>query len=351
MTVPMGMRGLRRLGFAALMLLTAGPAVAQPVEDASRAEARKIGYAGVEAFQAGDFATARDRLETAYQMLRVPSLGLWSARALVKLGKLVEAEARYLEVIRLPTSVGDEAIQEQARQDARNERGELARRIPSVRIRVEGAPPAEVAITIDGTASVAATNDDKRLVNPGPHKVEGVRGTARTSTEIAVAEGEQKEAVLRFGISLVDAPGGGGADATLGAQRGDVSTGSSMKRTVGWATLVAGGAGLAVGAVTGLMVRSKKNHLDGVGCGDGGQMCPASEAANVDSYNSLRPVPAIGFIAGAALAGVGAYLLLTTPAPADAGTGAGVAAGRRRFGFRNVRLAVVPGGTLVTGEF
>jgi len=36
------------------------------VEDASRAEARKIGYAGVEAFQAGDFAIARDRLETAY---------------------------------------------------------------------------------------------------------------------------------------------------------------------------------------------------------------------------------------------------------------------------------------------
>ena len=100
-------------------------------------------------------------------MLRVPSLGLWSARALAKLGKLVEAEARYLEVIRLPTSVGDEAIQEQARQDARNERAELARRIPSVLVRIEGAPAAEVAVTIDGAPLTGSAVGESHLRESG----------------------------------------------------------------------------------------------------------------------------------------------------------------------------------------
>jgi hypothetical protein len=344
-------RALGFLGSIALMLFTVGRAAAQPSDDATRAEARKIGYAGVEAYQAGDFATAHDRLETAYQLLRVPSLGLWSARALAKVGKLVEADARYLEVIRLPTSVGDEAIQEQARRDATSERADVGRRIPVVLVRVEGAPAGEVAVTIDG-ASVAASTPGAYPVNPGRHKIEGVRETARATAEVVVAEGEKKEAVLRLAAPLADAAGASGsADTPLVTQPGSVSTGSSTTRTIGWATLAGGGAGLAVGVVTGLMVRSKKNHLDSVGCGEGGQMCPASEAGNVDSYNSLRPVPAIGFIVGAALTGVGAYLLLTTPAAAEPAAGAGATAQRRRPVFGNVRLAVVPGGTLLSGEF
>src|SRR4051812_16671329 len=201
----MAVRGVSWPFLIALTLLTARPVAAQASDDSSRAEARKIGYAGVEAFQAGDFATARDRLETAYQLLQVPSLGLWSARALAKVGKLVEAEARYLEVIRLPTSVGDEAIQEQARQDARNERAELARRIPSVLVRIDGAPAAEVAVTIDGTPLTGSAVGESHLLNPGRHRIEGVRATARASVEVVAAEGEQKEAVLRFAPGTADA--------------------------------------------------------------------------------------------------------------------------------------------------
>src|SRR5689334_6891943 len=228
MTARMAARGVVYLAFGAAVLLTAGRSVAQPSpsDDPARAEARKIGYAGVEAYQAGDFATARERLETAYQMLRVPSLGLWSARALAKLGKLVEAEARYLEVIRLPTSVGDEAIQQQARQDAGNERTSLARRIPSILVRVEGAPANEVAVTIDDAALVGSALGENHLVNPGRHEVEGIRGTTRTSVAISVAEGEQREAVLRLAAAPQAGapPSGPGPDAAVGVQHPAVST-------------------------------------------------------------------------------------------------------------------------------
>jgi hypothetical protein len=345
----MGVRGVSCLVLVALTLLTASPARAQAGDEAARAEARKIGYAGVEAYQAGDFATARERLETAYQMLRVPSLGLWSARALAKLGKLVEAEARYLEVIRLPTSVGDEAIQEQARRDAGNERTALARRIPSVIVRLEGAPASEVAVTIDDAALVGSALAENHLVNPGRHKVEGIRGTTRAQVEISVAEGEQREAVLRFAAAPAASTSSGGPDPTLGVQRPAASTGSDPRRTIGWVTLGTGGAGLVIGAVSGFMAMSKKSDLDKAGCGTG-STCPPSERGNVDSYNSLRTVSGVGFIAGAALAGVGAYLLLTAPTD-DAGHEPAASRRRPRTGIGNVRLSVLPGGTVLSGEF
>lgn len=342
----MAARGVVYLTFGAALLLTAGRAAAQPSDDPARAEARKIGYAGVEAYQAGDFATAHDRLETAFQMLRVPSLGLWSARALTKLGKLVEAEARYLEVIRLPTSVGDEAIQEQARQDARNERAELARRIPSVLVRVEGAPAAEVAVTMDGAPLTGSAIGESHLVNPGRHRIEGVRGAARASADVVAAEGEQKTAVLRFAGAGADAAATPATDVGPTAPRGGAS---STMRTVGWATMAAGGAGILVGAVTGLVAISKKGSLDDAGCVSGS--CPVGQRDAVDSYQRMRLVSGVGLIAGVVLAGAGTYLLLTTPANDGAGAERASVARRPRAAFSNVRLAVVPGGTMLSGEF
>jgi hypothetical protein len=347
----MPVRGVVAVGLLVLTLLTAGaeaqplPA-GQPGDDPSRTEARKIGYAGVEAYQAGDFATAHDRLETAYQMLRVPSLGLWSARALAKLGKLVEAEARYLEVIRLPTSVGDEAIQEQARQDARNERVELARRIPTVLVRIDGAPAAEVAVTIDGTPLTGSAVGESHLLNPGRHRIEGVRATARASVEVVTGEGEQKEAVLRFAAGAGDASGTSAVDATLTGSR-DGARASGTKRVAGWATLAAGGAGIVVGAVTGLVAISKKGALDDAGCMSGD--CPPAQRDAVDSYERMRLVSGVGLIAGVVLAGAGTYLLLTTPS--NDGAGGERAARRLRAPITNIRFAVVPGGTMLRGEF
>ena len=54
------------------------PAAAQ--DDASRSAARRMATTGVEAYQRDDYATAVDKLERAYQVLRVPSIGLWLAQ-------------------------------------------------------------------------------------------------------------------------------------------------------------------------------------------------------------------------------------------------------------------------------
>ena len=69
--------------------------------------------------------------------------------------------------------------------------------------------------------------------------------------------------------------------------------------------------GLVVGGVTGLMVLSKKKDLDDAGCVNNG--CPYAVEDERNSYNSLRNVSGISFIAGGVLAGAGAVLLLTAP--------------------------------------
>ena len=98
--------------------LAARPASAQPADESTRTAARALGTAGVEAYQANDFATATDKLEKAYGLLRVPSLGLWSGRALVKVGKLLQAADRFLEATSLQAPAGEYAVQKQAQTDA-----------------------------------------------------------------------------------------------------------------------------------------------------------------------------------------------------------------------------------------
>ena len=50
--------------------------------------------------------------------------------------------------------------------------------------------------------------------------------------------------------------------------------------------------------------------------------CLASVRGRVDSYNSLRPLSTIGFVAGAALGGVGLALILSDDKRADSQRGA-----------------------------
>jgi hypothetical protein len=60
---------------------------------ATRAAARKLAEDGVAALQSGDAKGAAQKLDKAFRMLLVPSVGLWSGRALIKQGLLVEGHA------------------------------------------------------------------------------------------------------------------------------------------------------------------------------------------------------------------------------------------------------------------
>src|SRR5882757_6919233 len=128
----------RSLHWAALSsCLLIHQAHGQDIDSSTRGAARALGYSGVQAFQRGDYVTASDKLDKAFKILAVPSLGLWSARALEKLGHLVEAADRYRNVGALK-AVGDEDVQRKATEEAAAELRALEPRIPAVVVSVEG---------------------------------------------------------------------------------------------------------------------------------------------------------------------------------------------------------------------
>ena len=307
----------------ALPALLTQPAHAQDIDDATRAAARKLGSAGLNAFQEHDYATASDKLGKAFHVLQAPSLGLWSARALEKLGKLVEAQERYVKVTRLEIDGGDAEVQKQARTEAATDLAALSPRIPSIVVQVEGTSPSEVSVTVDGTALLPDLVGEAWPVDPGPHHVVGTHGTERKEADVTVAEGEHPSTVLHFGVGPTVAAAGPAAQSveptqpTSGAPEPASpptrdSKPASPQRTIAWVTLGVGAAGFAVGAVTGVLTLVDRGGLhQGSDCY--GTSCNSQAADKVNSYNTMRTLSSIGFLAGTAVAATGVVLLLTAP--------------------------------------
>jgi hypothetical protein len=300
-----------------LVLLSFGrPAFAAESDAATRSAARKIALDGIAALQRGDAEQAVQKLEKAYRVLRVPSVALWSARALAKRGLLVEASERYQEASRLEAQDGEVAVQVQARKDSAAELEELTPRLPTLTVSVEGANVADVKLLLDGVVMPSALAGEERPVNPGEHRVVGVAGDEEVSDTVTLVEGQKQSITLRFTQQTAAAPAGSPPPTT--PKPAEASTGSSRKtrRVLAYVALGVGGAGLVAGGVAGALVLRDKKELDeNENCRDG--KCLRSEADEVDRFRMLRTVSTVGFIAGGALAATGVVLLLTSGASAE----------------------------------
>lgn len=304
---------------------------AAPQESPEQQSARTLGYAGVEAYQRGDYVAAEESLSRAFGLLRVPSLGLWSARALARLGKLVEAAARYQDAANIEVAVGDAEIQRKARDEAVREHAALLPRIPALTIELEGAAARDVVVWLDGKVLAESDLGARIAVNPGNRLVVGRRGTEQTQAVVRIVEGSVSTATLRFAaparvatspVQLVTAPRAVPASAvaaprvavaTAPSPEVDASTASPL-RTAGWVLVGVGGTSLALAGVAGIVAAGKRDGFEGA-CPD--DTCPRnlSGAARDDaeSYNTLVTLSTVGWIAGGVLAASGAVLILTQP--------------------------------------
>lgn len=333
------------LGAAALLLLvflTSGECLA--LDTATRAAGRDLAYEGVEAFQKADYERASERLERAYALLRLPSIALWSARALEKRGLLLEASERYLEASRLNfDEAGSREVQMQAQAEAEEERAALKERIPRVVVDVQGAPPDEVDVTIDGASVARALYGAGRPTNPGEIEVVATWGARTVPGKVALAEGEEKRVTLRFEKASPDSAATDPRNAEArdpqardGESReveahparlapkqtseskappstpadADATPFASWQKTTGWVALGLGGASLVVGGATGVIALGAEKDLD-ENCPN--RTCGPEQKSERTSYNNLRIVSGAGFIAGGVLALVGITLLFTAP--------------------------------------
>jgi hypothetical protein len=123
--------------------------------------------------------------------------------------------------------------------------------------------------------------------------------------------------------------------AVVAAPRPPIQAGprpGATQRAVGFAMIGVGGAGLVMGVVAGALVIAQHGSLVKI-CKDG--TCPTSQAGALDTYHTKSLVSTLGFVGGAAVAGAGLVVVLTSRKQATAGVtpylGLGTVGAQGRF--------------------
>jgi hypothetical protein len=240
------------------------------VTAADRDAAREAFAEGQELRAKKQYAAALLKFQAAFHLVPSPITALELARSQVLVGQLVEARESCTKVAAMPPKPSESPQAKVARADARAFADELRARIPSLLVRVTGAP-GELAVLVDGRPASRAPA--KIEVNPGKHHVVArVAGAADQAADVELVEGESREVVLNFvTVSKVE-------------DRPDVpDSGLSPLTYVGFGVA---GAGVIVGSIYGVMAIGKRS-----GPKDG-----------EESYKSTAMISTLSFV----VAGVGA---------------------------------------------
>jgi hypothetical protein len=194
------------------------------------------------------------------------------------------------------------------------------------RLTIKVVAPAEgIAVTRDGSPTSPASWNVAIPVDVGNHVVvASAPGRKAFNASVTVrADGDRSELVVPKLES--GATGASGAVATAPAT-GESASGSSgsSQRTIGFVVGGIGIAGLAVGAVTGLIAVGKNNDSKMACANDG----PCASSAAVDANSSARTfgtVSTIGFIAGGVGIVAGALLIFSAPSSSSSTNAASAA--------------------------
>lgn len=300
------------------------PAWAQQPSAADRTTARRLGNEGVVALKNGEFDTAADRFERANDLVPAPSFLVLLARARVGQGRLVEAYEIYRTIIREGVQPDKPEAFKRALAEAKQEVKTLEPRLAWVTVNVVGASPEEVEVTLNGSVIPSAALGAQRPADPGVLRVEAKAPGYRTAeTTVELREGQHLPPLELRMVELPKPPPSvqiTREQPVMTADGGEPALVSQS--TLGYIALGLGGAGLAVGTVTGIIAIDRRQELDDVPCvyTDGNVCYAADDQATVssalaarDDLKTFSTAATISFIAGGALAATGILLLLTAP--------------------------------------
>lgn len=311
------------------------------IDDNTKSASRELSKAAKHDFDRGDFDQASHKFQKAFSATEVPTLALWSARALVKQGRLVAAAEFYRKACILQKNelwIGE--AQPRAQEQAQIELQQLTPRIAQLTIVVNGATVEEVELFVDGISLPGALLGVGVPIDPGQRVVTIKRGADVVQEQVALAEGEQRQITLTLSSQL--AAGGvppRSSNATLGASRATLKRSSAHEvagierrsmtsadqrptsqrtetgrgqRMLGWIGLGVGGMGVVVGVAAGLIVKSRYSDYKPF-CPTKGCDLDEVSQSKLDDYNLWRGVATTGFVVGAVGTAAGITLLLTSP--------------------------------------
>jgi hypothetical protein len=292
------------VGIASAGVLPGGVAFAQT--DEQRSAARAAATEGLQALSEGRYKDALDLCTRAESLMHAPTHLLLIARAQTKLGHLVEAQEAYIRVTRDTLAPDAPHAFVDAQHTAAEEQAELALRVPSLKVAIEGATAQQAKVTLDGNPLAPALVGLAMPINPGTYTLAATApGMEASAVTVTVAEGAKQTVLLSLKapapIAAEAAPEG--AEAPGGAH------GHGGVKTAGWISLAVGVAGLAAGTVFLVLNHSEQSSADNF-CPKND--CPLSKQGTIDSdENSAKSdatlawvgygVGAVGVLLGGAL--------------------------------------------------
>ncbi len=305
------------------MLVSAQPARAE--ESASdRATARELAGEGYAALEKKDYVTAEDRFRRADELVHAPTLVLDHARALVGLGRFGEAYAAYDSVIRERLPQSAPAVWKRAAKEAAVEIETVRPRVAWLVVQVKG--PCEPQIAINGQALPAASLGQRLPETAGNLQLVASAPECVTQTiEQRLHEGEEQ----RIEVALLPTPKPlpevvvvAPPSATPSERALDEH--GKGRRTLAYVSFAVSGAGIALGATTGILWLNARSDIKAACGGLDCQPQNETERARLDDdkrrYDTFGTLSVIGFGVGLAGAATGVALLLSQPGEPAAGT-------------------------------
>lgn len=310
------------LGSLLLVTALSGAASAQSSEpsepsepsEATREQARTLAVQGYEALQRKDYAAAEDLFRRANALVHAPTIVVDHARALVGLGRLVEAHERYELVLREGMPANVPWSWQRAAADAERELAEIKPRLAWLTVRVRG--PSKPRVEVDDKDVPRAALGVRRATDPGTHTIKArASGYGAKELSVTLAEGEAKE--LDVQLQRESDPSSRAEleeelpEDAARARAASVHA-SNTNNTLAYVLLGIGGAGLITGTVTGVMALGVRSHLNEQCvkrvCTPLVQSDAQRYQHDIDRYRLLGTISGVSFAAGAAAAATGGVL-------------------------------------------
>jgi hypothetical protein len=268
-----------------------GSAGAEPEADVVQESARALADEGANAYAAHDDERALVLFQRAYMLVPAPTIALFEARTLVRLGRLLDARAVYARLLRAEQSDDAPVPFRNAIETGRAELAQLEARIPRLHIVIAGDLRGDFTVLLDERPLPARLLHGPLLIDPGAHSLQlrTAHGTGEPASFV-VAEGQTEH--VRLAAPRQAAP--------------------DPRRTWSFVALGVGGAGLTLGLAAGAVALSAHEDAER-GCPQNRCVAGSPGADAAERFRTWRTVSTLGYVVGAVGVGAGITLFLTSP--------------------------------------
>lgn len=313
------MRARSLLLLSALAVTTVAPPARAQSDAAKLEQATKLYEEATKLLDDKRYDEACPKLEQAVQLVPVASGAQLALGACYEgKGKLASALRRYEEAAALAKAAGQAEREQRARESAAAVSPRVARL--TIRPKGEAAAASGLVVKLDGAVIAKDALATPQPVDAGDHPLHAeAPGFAPLDEKLTIADGENRN----FELAL-SKPGEAPPAPPPPASEPPREEGGGMSplRVTGLVLGGVGVAGLAVGAVTGILALGKKSDGD-EGCSKNDpNLCPADAVSAREDGFTFATVSTIGFIAGGALAAGGVVLFVVGGEDEGSGTSA-----------------------------